>query len=463
MSAPRPDFETTLTAALGGTVTDLHRLTAGASMESWAFEADGEPLILRRAPGGSDGQAGIGGIALATEAALIEVAREHGVTAPKVRYIFAPDSPIGAGYVMARLPGEALPPRLFKTPALAPVLSALPERLAREMAAIHALPLDTLPDGVPAAGARDLIESYHAAYVSIEERRPVYELAFAWLRENCPAEFDPPVLVHGDFRMGNLLVCENGLTAVLDWEIAHLGDPHQDLAYICAPSWRFGRRDKPVGGIGDIAPFLAAYEAASGRRVDPKRFQFWRVLTTLFWGSACMTMLGDWRNGTERSIERAAIGRRISEVEIDLLPLLADIEGVSAEPLAPLTVPARDPQTGQTSLTEMITALSEWNDQDVTPNATGRDRFQSRIAANLFAQLAREAQMGRDFAFARRDRLKALRLRPDLLCGGLADGTLDWRTPALFDHLRLSVLERLTIDQPTYHGLVAAQALWCKE
>jgi hypothetical protein len=176
-----------------------------------------------------------------------------------------------------------------------------------------------------------------------------------------------------------------------------------------------------------------------------------------------MTMLGDWRNGTERSIERAAIGRRISEVEIDLLLLLADIEGVSAEPLAPLTVPARDPQTGQTSLTEMITALSEWNDRDVTPNATGRDRFQSRIAANLFAQLAREAQMGRDFAFARRDRLKALRLRPDLLCGGLADGTLDWRTPALFDHLRLSVLERLTIDQPTYHGLVAAQALWCKE
>lgn len=460
---PQPDLEAALTTALGSAVTDLHRLTAGASMESWAFEAGGEPLILRRAPGGSDNQSGIGGIALATEAALIDVAREHCVTAPEVRHIFAPDGPIGAGYVMSRLPGEALPPRLFKTPALASVLAALPDRMAREVAAIHALPLDALPDGVPTAGAKELIESYHAAYNSIGERRPVYELAFAWLRENCPTDFDPPVLVHGDFRMGNLLIDESGLTAVLDWEIAHLGDPHQDLAYICAPSWRFGRRDKPVGGIGDIAPFLAAYEAASGRGVDPKRFQFWRVLTTLFWGSACMIMLGDWRNGTERSIERAAIGRRISEVEIDLLLLLADIEGVSAEPLAPLTIPPRDPQTGQTSLTEMIAALSEWNDRDVTPNATGRDRFQSRIAANLFAQLTREAQMGRDFAFARRDRLKTLRLRPDLLCDGLADGTLDWRTPALFDHLRISVLERLTIDQPTYHGFHAAQALWYQE
>lgn len=456
------DLTAALSAALHAPITTLHRLTAGASMESWAFEAGGEPLILRRAPGGTETNTGIGGIPLAVEAALIETAREGGVTAPHVRHVFTPDSPIGAGYVMARLPGEALPPRLFKTPALAPVLDALPDRLAREMAAIHALPLGALPGGVPKAGAIDLIASYHAAYATIGERRPIYELAFAWLRDNCPPAFDPPVLVHGDFRMGNLLIDESGLTAVLDWEIAHLGDPHQDLAYICAPSWRFGRRDKPVGGIGHIAPFLASYEAASGRNVDPKRFQFWRVLTTLFWGSACMTMLGDWRGGTERSIERAAIGRRISEVEVDLLLLLADIEDVSEARLAPLTIPARETQTGQTSLTEMITALSEWNDRDVTPKATGRDRFQSRIAANLFAQLAREAQMGRDFAFAQRDRLKALRLRPDMLCDGLADGSLDWRTPALFDHLRLSVLERLTIDQPTYHGMVAAQKLWCQ-
>jgi aminoglycoside phosphotransferase (APT) family kinase protein len=463
MTAPNPDLSTALSSALNAPIANLHRLTAGASMESWAFEASGEPLILRRAPGGAETNTGIGGIALSTEAALIKTARDNGVTAPDVRHIFAPDSPIGAAYVMTRLPGEALPPRLFKMDGLAPVLAALPDRLAREMAAIHAIPLADIPHDVPTASAADLINSYHAAYATLGERRPVYELAFRWLLDNCPTPYDPPVLVHGDFRMGNLLIDEGGLTAVLDWEIAHLGDPHQDLAYICAPSWRFGRRDKAVGGIGDIAPFLTAYETASGRTIDQARFQFWRVLTTLFWGSACMTMLGDWRDGTERSIERAAIGRRISEVEVDLLLLLADIEGVDAAPLPPLIIPTRDAATGQTSLAEMITALSEWNDTDVTPKASGRDRFQSRIAANLLAQLSREAQMGRDFAFARRDRLKALRLRPEGFCDGLTDGSLDWRTPALFNHLRLSVLERLTIDQPTYHGLTTALQLWIGE
>lgn len=449
-----------LGAALGAPIDNLHRLTAGASMESWAFEAGGEALILRRAPGGAETNTGIGGIPLATEAALIEAARANGVTAPKVQHIFPPDSPIGAAYVMTRLPGDALPQRLFKQPALALVLEELPNRLAQEMAAIHAIPLAALPDGLPTAGAAELIESYHAAYTTIGEHRPVYDLAFHWLRKKCPEAFIPPVLVHGDFRMGNLLIDGGGLTAVLDWEIAHLGDPHQDLAYICAPSWRFGRRDKAVGGIGDIEPFLSAYEAASGRTIDRNRFRFWRALTTLFWGSACMTMLGDWRGSTERTIERAAIGRRISEVEVDLLLLLAEIEDVKGKPLPPVTIPLRDEPTGQTSLAEMITAVAEWNETEVTPRSKGRDRFQSRIAANLLAQLSREAQMGRDFAFARRARLKALRLTPDALSEGLTDGSLDWREPALFDHLRLSIMERLLIDQPTYHGLAEAQRRW---
>lgn len=429
-------------------------------MESWAFEAGEDPLILRRAPGGAQTNTGIGGIPLETEATLIEAARANGVTAPQVRHVFATNSPIGAAYVMTRLPGDALPQRLFKQPSLAAILDQLPNRLARELAAIHAIPLAALPDNVPTAGAAELIESYHAAYATIGERRPVYDLAFHWLRQNCPEPFASNCLVHGDFRMGNLLIDETGLTAVLDWEIAHLGDPHQDLAYICAPSWRFGRRDKLVGGIGDIEPFLGAYEAASGHKIDPDRFRFWRVLTTLFWGSACMTMLGDWRDGTERTIERAAIGRRISEVEIDLLLLLSDIEDIEAKPLPPITIPSRDEPSGQTSLAEMITAVAEWNETEVTPNAKGRDRFQSRITANLLAQLSREARMGRDFAFARRDRLKTLRLMPDALSHGLTDGSLDWHEPALFDHLRLSVMERLLIDQPNYHGLAEAQQRW---
>lgn len=449
-----------LATELGGAVTGLTRLTAGASMESWAFELDGRPLILRRAPGGSDSARGIGGISLSTEAEVVRIAKARGVTAPEIVRVFAPDSDVGAAYAMARLPGEALPHKLFKDESLASVLAELPERLAQEMAAIHAIPIDSLQSDLPLAGARELIDGYRAAYENLGERRPIFELAFRWLEDHCPAPFDTPVLVHGDFRMGNLLIDQTGLTGVLDWEIAHLGDPHQDLAYICAPSWRFGRREKIVGGIGDLAPFLAAYEAASGHTIDQDRFQFWRVLTTLFWGSACMLMLADWREGRERTLERAAIGRRISEVEIDLLLLLQELNGVKAAPLPAIDVPDTRFPAGQTSLREMMTALAEWNTGEVMPKAKGRALFQSRIAANLLEQLQREAQMGREFAMRARGRLQDLKLRPDQLNDGLADGSLDWRSPDLLDHLRLSAMERLLIDQPRYHGLKAAQAAW---
>ena len=449
-----------LAIELDGSITGLTRLTAGASMESWAFELDGRPLILRRAPGGSDAARGIGGISLATEAEVVRVASTHNVTAPDIVHIFGPNSDVGAAYAMARLPGDALPHKLFKDANLAPVLDALPEQLAQEMAAIHAITTDSLPRDLPLAGARALIDGYRAAYQNLGERRPIFELAFRWLEDHCPAPFETPVLVHGDFRMGNLLINQTGLTGVLDWEIAHRGDPHQDLAYICAPSWRFGRREKIVGGIGDLKPFLAAYEAASGRTIDRDRFQFWRVLTTLFWGSACMLMLADWREGRERTLERAAIGRRISEVEIDLLLLLQELDGVKAAPLPAINVPDTRFPAGQTSLREMMTALAEWNAGEVMPNAKGRALFQSRIAANLLNQLQREAQMGREFAMRARGRLQALKLRPDQLNDGLADGSLDWRSPELFDHLRLSAMERLLIDQPRYHGLKAAEAAW---
>ena len=449
-----------LSDALGGPVSGLTRLTAGASMESWAFDLQGRALVLRRAPGGREAATGLGGMALATEAEVIRAAKAHGVLAPEVLRVFAPDSAVGSAYLMERLPGEALPHRLFKDETLAPVLDALPERLARELARIHAVPADALPDALPTGGARALIDGYRAAYAALGERRPVYDLAFRWLEDHGPAPVAAPVLVHGDFRLGNLLIDGSGLTGVLDWELCNRGDPHQDLAYICAPSWRFGRRGRVVGGIGDVEPFLAAYEAASGRAVDRARFAFWRVLTTLFWGTACMQMLGSWRDGTERTLERAAIGRRISEVEVDLLLLLQDIEGVKARPLPDIDMPDTRFPAGQTSLREMMTALAEWVEGDVLPGAAGRAKFQARIAANLLGQLQREARMGRDFAGRARARLARLGLDAAGLGDGLADGTLDWRAPGLFDHLRLSAVERLLIDQPRYHGLDEARARW---
>lgn len=436
----RAALDTVCKQLFGNPPTSFKRLTGGASMESWAMSVGAEDYVLRRAPGGANHGTGLGGVSLETEAQLIRSAKIFGVTVPDIAYILTPDDGLGTGYIMARLPGEALPPRLFKDETLAHVWPDLPKRLAQEMATIHAIPLSALPDDVPHKGATELIADYKSIYDQLGEHRPIYELAFEWLQSNCPVPADP-VLVHGDFRLGNLLIDSSGLTGVLDWEIAHTGDRHQDLAYICAPSWRFGRYDAPVGGIGQIAPFLAAYEAAAGVSVDQHRFEFWRMLTTVFWGTACMALLQDWRDGTERSLERAAIGRRISEVEIDILILLEELGARSGKTLSCPPLDTHD-KHGPTHRSELSMALSEWIGDDIAPTAKGRDLFQARVAMNVLGILARQSAMGPDYSKRRKSRE-----------ANLSD-PFDW------DHLRLCAMEQLEIDNPRYAGLKKAKEIW---
>jgi aminoglycoside phosphotransferase (APT) family kinase protein len=144
-----------------------------------------------------------------------------------------------------------------------------------------------------------------------------------WLRDHLP----PPRerrLVHGDLRNGNMIIDAHGLQAVLDWEIAHLGDPMEDLGWVCVNSWRFGELDKPVGGFGPREELFAGYEAVSGQPVDPEEVRWWEVLGSLSWGVSCAAIgVADYSDG-DRPLERAMIGRRASECEIDLLRLLTE-------------------------------------------------------------------------------------------------------------------------------------------
>jgi aminoglycoside phosphotransferase (APT) family kinase protein len=164
---------------------------------------------------------------------------------------------------------------------------------------------------------------YRDLYRSYDEPRPVFELTLRWLGDHLPAEAPDLALVHGDFRNGNLMIGPDGLRAVLDWELAHLGDPMEDLGWICVNSWRFGRIDRPVGGFGTRADLFAGYAEAGGGTVDPARVTFWEILGTLKWGIMCMGMAASFQSGADPSIERGAIGRRSSETEIDLLRSLA--------------------------------------------------------------------------------------------------------------------------------------------
>jgi aminoglycoside phosphotransferase (APT) family kinase protein len=193
------------------------------------------------------------------------------------------------------------------------------------LAAIHATPLDGLPPLATSDAASELAR-YEAVYRELGAQRPVFEAAFRWLEDRAPP-LEQPVLVHGDFRNGNLMVAPDpspqaGLVGVLDWELAHLGDPAEDLGWICVNSWRFGAWRKPVGGFGDYQDLLDGHAAAGGPAVSLEQLLFWQALGSLKWGVMCLMMYASFASGADRSIERAMIGRRASEAEIDLVLLM---------------------------------------------------------------------------------------------------------------------------------------------
>jgi aminoglycoside phosphotransferase (APT) family kinase protein len=307
-------------------IAGLTRLSGGASQQTWAFEASGDagtiPLILRRLPPES-GQTETA-IGLEIEAELIRRAARAGVPVPEVMAVAEPDDDIGRGFLMRRVEGETLGKRILRDPMFDAVRTQLPAQAGVIAAAIHEVDAAGVP--LKSRTPAEDVEQLHRRYLATGSALPVFELAFAWLRANCP----PPgrvTLVHGDYRHGNLMIGPDGIRAVLDWELAHLGDPMEDLGWICVAAWRFGAIDKPVGGWGSREALYEAYGERAGVRVDPQRVLFWEVIGTLRWGVICLDLARSYpvfrMTDPGRAVERAQIGRRVSETDIDLLRLLA--------------------------------------------------------------------------------------------------------------------------------------------
>jgi aminoglycoside phosphotransferase (APT) family kinase protein len=314
----------TATLHKGVRVSNLTRLSGGASQETWAFDAQNgdarRPMILRRSPGGMGRAANSEAIGLATEAKLIGCARKADVPAPKVLGISAAGSALGEAFIMERVDGEALGRKILRDPEFESARGKLTVQTATALARIHAIPPAALPP-LSVSNGIDQIVKYESIYRGFNLARPVFEVALAWLKAH-PPQARPPVLVHGDFRLGNFLVNPAGLTAVLDWELAHVGDPREDIAWICVNSWRFGQSENRVGGFGQLDEFLAAYHRAGGTRFSAAEIDWWEILGSLKWGIMCMIMYESFRTSADPSVERAAIGRRVSETEIDLINLL---------------------------------------------------------------------------------------------------------------------------------------------
>lgn len=306
-----------------GAIDNLQRLSAGASAETWTFDfvaADiNYPCILRMdAVKPTDSMSLC--ISKLQEFSVLSVVRRAGVQVPTPYFLF------NAGYVMQRLPGESLPRKILRDAGFQNARRLLTRQCAKALAAIHAIPIDgefgISRDSLPTYSALEQLAALEALYCDFDVALPVFTLAIRWLKENAFAN-NTTTLVHGDFRNGNLLVDPQGLCGVLDWELAHLGDPAEDLGWLCVNAWRFGNTHLPVGGFGSRAELLDAYAQASGRQISSSQLHYWEVFGTLRWGIICLFQVFSHLRGQQSSVELAAIGRRIPEVEMDLLVLLA--------------------------------------------------------------------------------------------------------------------------------------------
>ncbi len=308
--------------AAGATgIAGLTLLTGGASMQTWAFDATGPDgataLILRRR-----GQAVASGeqLCLGAEAALIRAAGAAGAPVPGVVLVSDVDEALGEAIVVGRLAGETLGQRIVRSPAFAPARSLLPAQCGAALAAIHAIPPGTVA-GLPARNAAETLAFYQRAWVRDPLPRATIAAAFRRLAGTVPAPVTPRLL-HGDFRTGNLMVDpDRGLVGVLDWELAHLGDPAEDIGWLTVNSWRFGGAGE-AGGFGGLDPLFAAYSAAGGAPVSAQRVRWWGAMGSLKWAVMTRTMYLAGGGG----VERAVIGRRLSECEADLAAWLGSAD-----------------------------------------------------------------------------------------------------------------------------------------
>ncbi len=338
-------FVAAAAGATRATIVSIAPLRGGAIQENWAVDIEmeggagaGRHALVLRTDAPSRVAASHG---RAQEYALLKLARAAGVAVPEPLWLCSDPAVVGrAFYLMRRMPGVAAGHRIVKDISLGGPRDALAERLGQELARIHAVTPQTVtrlaPDQsfeflTPASAipGLDRVKLYRRYLDDLGDPHPALEWGLHWLELNSrPA--GEITLVHQDFRTGNYLIDERGLTAILDWEFCAWGDPMSDIGWFCAKCWRFGATEREAGGIAARAPFYRGYEAASGRRIDPAAVHYWEVAAHVRWAVIALQQAARHLSGAQRSLELALTGRILPELELEVLNLVDAAEGRAA-------------------------------------------------------------------------------------------------------------------------------------
>jgi hypothetical protein len=389
---------------------------------------------------------------------------------------------------MEWLDGETLGERIVRSPSLARARLGLARELGASLGRIHSIcgvgPGTGQLEWLKSEGARACLTRWTATLDGLSRaagvRRPALDFAFAWLTKHAPHDLPEAerVLCHGDFRNGNVIVGQEGLRAVLDWEGAHRGDRHEDAAWLMTPSWRFGGpKDNVVGGFGTVEEFEAGYRSTSGKRLDLQRLRWWTLLGSAKWGVICLGMGAMYAFGADRSIERAVVARRISEAELDLLVGIAEehsklgaakfVKGGVAKGEEEGEEEDDDEDNGALdfpSAADILSGARRLLRKRVAPRlkerGEARASFEARVAANAISIVARHLELGSAARAAEHEGLRKLlpdstaerglgALRVDL-SSRMRNGRMPLSTPGLLDHLLKVCRRQVAIDQPKY-------------
>ena len=306
--------------SIEGEIVNLEPLTGGASKEIWKFEVNAngksDRYILRR----GSGVEGPLAIKTSDEAKIQKTVRKLGAQVPEIIAVSSLDEELGDAYIMKFVDGESIARKILRDEEYKNTLPKLAFECGQSIAKIHQADINEFPF-LPSKTVFEQINDLYQTYVSFNQPSPVFEYTHLWLKKQNFGEIND-ALVHGDFRLGNIIVDKDGLKSVIDWELAHIGNPLQDLGWICGNSWRFGNTDKVVGGFGDLADLLKGYNSVSNYQVDENMVKAWQVFGTFRWGVICLIQASAHLTGSVNSVEKAAIGRRVSETEIDIVDLL---------------------------------------------------------------------------------------------------------------------------------------------
>ena len=423
-------------------ITRLRRLSAGASRETWAVDAGEHELILRRDPPQLPDAEG-----MAREADCFLACAHAGVPVPALVSHGDGTDGVGSPYLlMERVHGETLPQRLLREDRWAAVRPKLTRQFGEILGQIHAVDPALVPRLEEHGDALDRLRESHTAF---GEARPAMELIFRRLARSRP-EPAAPTLVHGDFRNGNLIVDETGVRAVLDWELAHIGDPREDLGWLCARAWRFGAVPE-VGGFGSYEELISSYGRTTGTEPDLEAVRWWEALACARWAVFCRMQAERHLSGAEQSVEMAVLGRRIAEAEHDALLALGLTGPELVEDPACVASDTQDfPLYDRPTVDELLGAVTGFLREELTTD-DARSAYLSKVAANALTIVRRELRIGPDERAAHRDRLAAIGCADDdELAARIRTGELSDEDPDVIGAVTSSITAQVIVANPRY-------------